>query len=88
VHRHRGAQRYAGDVRPLDGEGIEQVGQPAGVVLGGGPALGDRAFARARQIDGDAPEALGVDGKLECPAGVVGRQARDEQRGSPSPATS
>ena len=80
VDAHRGAERHARDVGPLDPDGAEEGGDLVGVALGRVRPGRLVALARAGKIDRDAAEVLGVGRQLERPAGVVGRRVRDQQQ--------
>ena len=80
VHGHGGAERDARDVRLLDPDGAEEAGDLVGVALGRVRPGRLVALARAREIDRDAAEVLGVGRQLERVAGVVGGQVRDQQQ--------
>jgi hypothetical protein len=77
------AQRDAGHVRALDARGGHERGHLVGVALGRVGAGRLCALARARQVDRDAAEVLGVGRQLERVAGVVGAGVGDEQERLP-----
>ena len=79
VHAHGRTERDARDVGMLDPDGAEECGDLVGVALGRVGAGWLVAVARARKIDGDAAEMLGVGRQLERKAGVVGGKVRDQQ---------
>ena len=79
VQADRPAERDAGHVRPLDADRGHECGHLVGVGVGRVRAGRLVALARARQVDRDAAEVLGVGGQLERVAGVIGAQVGDEQ---------
>jgi hypothetical protein len=72
----------------LDPDGAEEGGDLVGIDLGRVGAGGLVAIARARKVECDAAEVLGVGGQLEGIASVIGGQVRDSRSDSPSPCTS
>jgi hypothetical protein len=72
----------------FDPDGAEEGGNLVGLAVGRGRAGRFVALAGAGKVDGDAVEMLGVGGQLERPAGVVGRQVRDQQKRLALPCTS
>ena len=88
VDAHGGAERDAGDVRPLDLDRVEEGRELVGVALGRVGPRGLCALARAGKVDADAAEVLGVGRELEGVAGVVGARVRDEQQRLARPCSS
>jgi len=80
VDAHGGAERDAGDVGPLNPYRAEEAGHLVRVALGRVRPRRLVAFARARKVDRDTAEVLGVGRELERIAGVVGAQVRDQQQ--------
>ena len=80
VHGHPGAERDARDVRRLDPDGAQEAGDLVGVGLGRVRARRLVALARAREVDRDAAEVLGVGRELERVARVIGREVGDQQQ--------
>ena len=80
VDAHRAPQRHSRHVGILDADGAEEGGDLVGVVLGRVRPGRLVALARARQVERETAEVLGVGGKLERVAGVVRRRVGDQQQ--------
>ena len=82
-HPHRGAKRHAGHVRPVDVEDFHEPGHVVGQLLRRIRARRLVGRARPSEVDRHAGEVLGVLGRLECVAGVVGGQVGNEDERVP-----
>jgi hypothetical protein len=80
VDAHGRAKRHTRDMRPLDPDGAEEGGDLVGITIGRVRPCGLVALTRARQIDGDTPEVLGVGGELKRITGGVRGGVGDQQK--------
>jgi hypothetical protein len=80
VDAHPGAERDTRDVGLFDSDGVEEGGGLVGIALGRVRPGRLVALARARKVERDAAEVLGIRGQLKRVAGVIGGQIRDQQQ--------